>query len=142
MSAQKSQHSLQNFEEQEASFSILFDANLINQFCEMSGDYHPLHCDREYAIGAGFKDIIAHGALITSFGSRMIGMNIPGRRSLIVTQEAEFVEPVYPGDLLLYHGKILKFRKNLDLVQVMINVTNAEDKIVATMHYSVKLRAQ
>ena len=135
-----SQVGLGEFEGREADFSVEISARLIEQFCQLSGDFHPLHVDRAYAVKAGFLDVVAHGALIMAFGSRMIGMNIPGRRALLMSQKADFIAPAYPGDVLTYWGKIVRVRKSLAVATVIVAVLKADGVEVANIEYSVKIR--
>jgi 3-hydroxybutyryl-CoA dehydratase len=43
------------------------EADIVN-FSALTGDWHPLHTDAEYAAGGPFKGRIAHGMLVLSIG--------------------------------------------------------------------------
>jgi len=49
------------------------EADIVN-FAALTGDWHPLHTDAEYAAGGPFKGRIAHGMLVLS-----IGLSLPFR---------------------------------------------------------------
>ena len=60
------------------SFEIEITDSLIKSFSELSGDFNPLHTDKEYAISNGFGNKVCHGMLLGSFFSQLIGMYLPG----------------------------------------------------------------
>ena len=41
----------------------------IDSFAALTGDRHPLHTDKDYAKASGYKDVIAHGLLLSSYTS-------------------------------------------------------------------------
>ena len=47
--------------------------NRINKWADAVGDYNPVHVDPEYAKKTKFKKTIAHGPLIISYISEMMG---------------------------------------------------------------------
>lgn len=70
----------------------------IEKFASVSGDYNPVHLDREYAAGTIFKGVIAHGLLTASYISTVFGMKMPGPGAIYVAQSLNFKAPVRVGD--------------------------------------------
>lgn len=70
----------------------------IGAFAELSGDVNPLHLDDDFARATMFKGCIAHGILVASYISTVIGTKLPGAGCIYVTQELKFRAPVRPGD--------------------------------------------
>ena len=70
----------------------------INEFAKISGDYSSIHMDDDYAKENGFEGRIAHGALLISWLSRIIGMELPGKKSILVEIKNKFFEPMYIND--------------------------------------------
>jgi 3-oxoacyl-[acyl-carrier protein] reductase len=70
---------------------------LIDNFAELTGDVNPLHVDAQFAKQSPFQQRIAHGMLIGSFFSRLIGMNLPGQNALYLSQAMRFRKPVGIG---------------------------------------------
>lgn len=71
-------------------------------FAELSGDFNPLHVDEDYAAGTEYRGPIAHGALMLSYVSRVLGMYIPGTECVILSMRARFPQPLrYPAQLLI-----------------------------------------
>ena len=78
------------------------------QFAGVSGDYNPIHMDHEFARGTPFRGPIAHGLLVFSVASGL-GLYYPPMRTLAVLQIREwyFREPVFFGDTIRVHGRVL-----------------------------------
>lgn len=112
----------------------------INQFAQLSGDYHPLHTDSEYAKKNGFKSILAHGLLISSFSSALIGMEIPGENAIVLSQSFNYKRPAYIGDTLKIKGIVSSIDKRFSTINVKIKISNQDMKIVAKGDYLVQVR--
>ena len=67
-------------------------------FAEVSTDKNPIHLDEEYAEKTRFGKKIAHGMLMGSYISSLIGMELPGEGCIYMKQELTFLKPVYYGD--------------------------------------------
>ena len=70
----------------------------IQTFADVSGDKNPVHLNPEYAKATVFKGCIAHGILIASFVSTVIGTRMPGPGCIYVAQNLKFKAPVRAGD--------------------------------------------
>ncbi len=68
------------------------------EFAGVSGDTNPVHLNQDYAAATRFGAKIAHGMLIGSFISNVIGTRMPGEGSIYMKQEMTFLRPVYYGD--------------------------------------------
>jgi len=78
------------------SMRMVSDADVI-AFADVSGDYNPVHLDREYAARSPFKERIAHGMLTAAYISALIGTRLPGPGSIYVSQSLRFRRPVRLG---------------------------------------------
>tara|TARA_B110000495_G_C22945224_1_gene553301 strand:- start:246 stop:671 length:426 start_codon:yes stop_codon:yes gene_type:complete len=88
-------------------FKILITKSMVDEFAIISGDFNPLHMDDKYAISTKFGKRVCHGMLLASFFSRIIGMYIPGKTALYLTQSLKFSSPCYIGDTILVIGKVI-----------------------------------
>lgn len=66
-------------------------------FGEASGDMNPVHFDEAFAATSRFGQRIAHGMLTASYISALIGMALPGKGSVYVSQSLTFKRPVKIG---------------------------------------------
>jgi acyl dehydratase len=63
-------------------------------------DYSPVHVDDEFARSRGFPERVMHGSLLNGFISHFVGMNFPGRFSLLLSVDLRFLNPSYLGDAI------------------------------------------
>ena len=75
------------------------DAN-IKKFASASGDKNPIHLNENFAKNTIFKTRIAHGMLIASFISSVIGNKFPGNGTIYVSQNLKFMRPVKINDIV------------------------------------------
>ena len=76
----------------------------LKKYCELSGDYNPIHTDLNAAKRIGKNNIIIKaGNLTCSIISKIIGMNFPGKGSLILEQKVLFPNPIFPDDLIRFN---------------------------------------
>ena len=77
------------------SFLFALDEKKLEAFRAISGDCNPLHCDEDYAHGAGFPERVVYGQLTAAAFSTLAGMYLPGKYSIIHSIETEFRKPVF-----------------------------------------------
>ena len=110
-------------------FEHLILKNDITEFAAISGDYNPLHTDDEYAKSTVYKKPIIHGMFLGGLISRLIGMKLPGKYSLLMNVVIEFKKPVKEGDMLLIQGTISQKSRSTHIVVVDILIHRAEELI-------------
>ncbi len=113
----------------------------ISAFANLTKDFHPLHVSKSYAVANGFENIIAHGLLISSFSSTLIGMKLPGINAIIISQTFKYRKPAYPGVNLLIKGILEKIDPRTGVLEIKIKITAPDQKqLIATGKYLVKVR--
>lgn len=101
----------------------------INKWAAAVGDYNPLHVDPEYAKKTKFKKTIAHGPLVISYISEMmgawIGDNWVEDGKLL---DIRFKAPVKSGDQITIEGfvKDKRIEKDRTFVECEVFITNQE----------------
>ncbi|MEC9291286.1 MAG: MaoC family dehydratase [Pseudomonadota bacterium] len=68
---------------------------MVEAFSKICGDWNPVHHDPEYAAETIFKAQIAHGMISVSQFSAIFGMESPGLGTVYLSQNIEFLRPVY-----------------------------------------------
>ena len=134
-----------HFDEIELGREAYFDRTIVEkdlrQFAEITGDYNPLHFDEEYARKTRFKKRIAPGLLTSSFYSRLIGMVLPGRQALYLSQEFKFVKPVFIGDTLTIKGLVAeKLPGKNNCIILKTEITNQDNILVLTGKARIMIR--
>ena len=137
-------YTIDNLEEGlEAKIERLLTKEDIQNFANLTQDFHPLHTSAVYAKSNGFEDIIAHGLLLASFSSYIIGMELPGENAIIIAQSFVYKKPVYPGTQLLIKGVLNKIDTRFSLLEIKIKITSIDNiQAFATGKYSVKVRSK
>ena len=108
------------------SFEIEITDSLVNSFAELSGDFNPLHTNKDYAISNGFENKICHGMLLGSFFSQLIGMYLPGKNSLYFSQTLNFRNPCFIDDNITIEGEIIEKKSNIKLIVIKTTIHNQD----------------
>lgn len=82
----------------ESLLEHLITSTDVDVFAKLTGDFNPVHLDRDFALRTPFGKPIVHGMLTAAFISTMIGMLIPGPGALWLSQTIEFINPGFVGD--------------------------------------------
>ena len=107
-----------------ASFSKTITEADIHSFSAVTADFNPIHVDEVYAttssLGQKMGGRIAQGMLSASLFSTLVGMYIPGKGALNVSQTCNFKLPVKIGDTITAQSTVLekmeKFRIRMKTV--------------------------
>ncbi|MFC1499688.1 MaoC family dehydratase [Candidatus Zixiibacteriota bacterium] len=83
-----------------AEASRLISGHDIDQYADITGDRNPAHIDEEWAKESVFRGRIAHGMLVASLISSVLGTTMPGNGTIYLSQSLRFLAPVYPGDTI------------------------------------------
>jgi acyl dehydratase len=106
------------------SFLVTVTPELVSDFAKLSGDTNPLHVDPIYAATTSFEKPIAHGMLVGALFSRLIGIHLPGKHALYLSQTLKFLSPIIIGNQISIHGKIIQ---KTDAHRTLTILTTATD---------------
>jgi len=105
-------------------FQVTVTADMLAQFCKMTGDVNPLHTDEDFAKEKGYASNVAYGMLTASFLSTLAGVYLPGERSLIHSVESKFTKPVYVGDILTVSGQVTECNEMFSVFTMKTTIVN------------------
>jgi 3-hydroxybutyryl-CoA dehydratase len=112
-------------------------------FAALTGDWHPQHCDAEWAGASPFGERIAHGMLVVSLAAGLVPFD-PGRVvALRRVADATFKRPVRFGDTLRVEGRIAELApasEDAGLVTFAWNVINQDGDTVTRARVEVLWR--
>ena len=85
------------------------------QFAMITGDWHPIHTDKEYAAAdSRFGQRIAHGALVISFGLGLVEFWPPAMKAFYGLDKLRFVAPTVIGDTVRVETEVLDVAERPD----------------------------
>lgn len=99
-------------------------------FSEVSGDKNPVHLDEEYASTTRFKHRIAHGHLVSSLFSALLGTELPGEGSIYLEQDIRYLKPVYLNDEIRAVVKVVELDTTRNRVKLETNAYNQNNEMV------------
>lgn len=117
---------------QEAFFERVFSIEDIKKFADLSGDFNPLHVDKSYAEKTEFGGQIVHGMLAGSFFSTLVGMYLPGKNCLYLSQTLQFHYPIMPEEKIKVYGKIIQKIGALKIIEIETRIFDKNNKALIT----------
>ena len=111
-------------------FSKTVSESDIYLFAGISGDMNPAHIDEQYAAKTFFKGRIAHGILVGSFISTVIGMKIPGPGTIYLEQNYKFLAPVRIGDTITARVEVIEIKNEKNKVTLQTRCFNQNGVMV------------
>lgn len=115
---------------QTAKRSLRVTREHVEKFAEISGDYNPLHFDEAFAAQTKFKRLVAQGGLTTGLLHALVAMDMPGAGTVFLSQHWKFTAPVYIGDTITAHAKILHLHDTKPVSQLEVKVTRQDGETV------------
>ena len=110
------------------NFEITITESMFNDFAKLSGDYNPLHMNEEYASSTSFKKRVCSGMFLSSFFSRLVGMYLPGKHALHISQSLNFVNPCFIGEMITVEGKVIDKSPATKIIKLETTITNESGK--------------
>ncbi len=103
----------------------------VDAFGSLSGDRSPLHTDNRYASEqAGYEKRLVHGMHLASLVSCLIGMHLPGFRSVCLAQQFDFIHPVYGDTEVEVSGQVASKNDSTRTIAIRTRVTRVSDGLM------------
>ncbi|NVM27451.1 MAG: hypothetical protein HWN65_01305 [Candidatus Helarchaeota archaeon] len=122
-----------------SSLHLKVSRKVILLYAMLSNDYNPIHVNLEYGKSTFFKNNIAHGILVLSFCSGVVGSHLVGEGvALMGFKDARFKNAVKIDDQITVSAEIVKKyslemgKKERYFADIKILVTLDESQAVAT----------
>ena len=129
MSEKPSEYSFDEIElGMQKSFKVNISENMLNEFGRSTEDYNPLHMSEEYASSTSFKKRVCSGMFLSSFFSRLVGMYLPGKHALHISQSLNFVNPCFIGETITVEGKVIDKSPATKIIKLETTITNESGK--------------
>ena len=117
---------------EQASLSKTISDEDVQTMAEVTGDHNPLHLDEEYARKTRFGRRIVHGVFSAGLISAVLGNRLPGPGSIYLSQQVEFLAPVFIGDTITATVEVVSWRPDKRIVTLKTVCHNQHNKQVVT----------
>ena len=113
-----------------AEFEVLIDQPLLQRFVELSGDSNPLHTDAEYAKTTSFGGVVPHGMIAGAFFSRLVGVYLPGKYALYLSQTLFFKKPMVLGHVVVVSGTVVQKVESAKVLKISTRLSDRESGVI------------
>ena len=117
---------------EQASLTKTVTESDVTTFAELIGDQNPIHTDDEYARKSRFGKRVAHGVFTGGLISAVLGNDLPGPGSIYLSQQLEFLAPVFVGDTITAVVEVTSWRPEKRIVTFKTDAYNQEQQQVVT----------
>tara|TARA_Y100001949_G_scaffold122150_1_gene103969 strand:+ start:28 stop:459 length:432 start_codon:yes stop_codon:yes gene_type:complete len=122
------------------NFQVYISEDMLDDFAKLSGDYNPLHMNEEYASSTSFKKRVCSGMFLATFFSRLIGMYLPGKHALHISQSLNFVNPCFLDEKITVEGEVIDKSIATKIITLKTTIINESKKIIIDGTACVKIR--
>ena len=137
---------IKQFAEQSAQINYTYRVTpeVYYSFQRCSNDFNPLHTDAAFAEKKGFSQVVVYGNVINAFVSHFVGMLLPTRDVMILSQNISFRKPVFINDDLQLDAKMEKCSEDLGLITYALKFRKiasggGKNELVANGHVQISL---
>jgi 3-hydroxybutyryl-CoA dehydratase len=103
----------------------------VYQFSGIIGNFNPIHVNKEFCKKIALGERVVPSMLVASMVSTLLGTQLPGNGTVHVSQEMEFLKPVFIGDTVTCHLEATCIDGKKHRVWFDIAVVNQKGEIVA-----------
>ena len=111
-------------------FQTTITESMIDDFAKLTGDFSPIHMDKDYASTTTFEKRVVDGMLLASFLSKIVGMYLPGKHALYFSQSLDFRQPCFIGDTITVSSIVIDKSPSTKILKIESKITNQEGKIL------------
>ena len=115
---------------QRATRSLKLEVEHVKKFAEITGDYNPLHFDRDFTAKTKFKELVVQGGLTTGLMHALVAMDLPGSGTVFLSQNWKFTAPVYIGDTITAEATVLSVHASKPVTQMSVTVKRQTGEVV------------
>jgi acyl dehydratase len=115
---------------QKAVRTMTLTAQHVKTYAEMTGDYNPLHFDKNFTSRTKFKNPVVQGGLTTGLLHALVAMYMPGPGTVFLSQDWKFTAPVFIGDTISAEAEILSIHEKKPVTQLRVTVTRQSGEVV------------
>lgn len=114
-----------------ASFGKTLTEADVYQFSGILGNFNPIHVNSVFAAKTVYKSRVVPSMLVASLVSKVLGTQLPGNGTVNLSQDMEFLLPVFIGDTVETTITATRIDGKLRQVSFDIECTNQNGEVVA-----------
>lgn len=122
---------------QEASFTKTITESDVYGFAGIVGDFNGVHVNQMKAENSVFENRIAHGMLVASFISTVLGMKLPGDGTIYLEQNLKFKRPVYFGETITASCQIIEIINEAKGIYKLCTIIRNQKGEIAIEGYAI-----
>lgn len=103
----------------------------VYQFAGILGNFNPLYVNKEFAAKTSLKKRVVPTMLVAGLVSKILGTQLPGNGTVHVSQEMEFLKPVFIGDTIEAKIEVTSIDGKRCRVSFDVTCTNQDGEEVA-----------
>lgn len=124
---------------QSACVSKTISESDVYGFAGIVGDFNGVHVNKVAAEQSIFKKRVAHGMLVGSFISSVLGTKFPGEGTVYMEQDLKFKAPVYYDDTITATVTVTDIvNKEKGIYRLDTNVVNQSGQVVIDGYAIIK----
>ncbi len=113
-----------------ATRTLTLNAEKIQTFADLTGDFNPLHFDESFTAKTKFKRLVVQGGLTTGLLHALVAMDMPGPGTVFLSQNWKFTAPVFIGDTITAEAEILSIHESKPVTQLKVKVIREGEETV------------
>jgi len=113
-----------------ATRTLTLNAEKVQTFADLTGDFNPLHFDESFTAKTKFKRLVVQGGLTTGLLHALVAMDMPGPGTVFLSQNWKFTAPVFIGDTITAEAEILSIHESKPVTQLKVKVTKEGEETV------------
>jgi phosphate acetyltransferase len=123
-----------------AAACVHISPEMIDQFVAFSGDSSPIHVSDSAAQARGFRARVAHGMLLGSLVSGIIGTQLPGQHGVLQEVQLSFRHACHPGDDIVIRVTVTEFFESVQTLVLQVRIERTDGLALATGRVQSGLR--
>lgn len=121
--------------------TYMVSSEVYYDFQRCSNDLNPLHTDMDFAQRKGFRSCVMYGNILNAFVSHFVGMLLPLKEVMILSQDISYHLPVYMNDEVVLESKIDTVSEAVNAISYKLRFYRIGEKreLVAKGHVQIGL---
>ena len=118
--------------------TVVVTREVMQRFLDISGDANPIHLDPDYAAAHGFRGNVVYGNFLGAMVSYVVGMSLPTKEVLLLSQNLAFHAPAIVGEQLSLRATVTGISEAVETIALRLTFQSSSGIDVCTGKCLVK----